>query len=71
MVVLSGSNAEVMAKQLADQLNWTHSSIETRRFPDTEGYIRIPDEVIESIRTEPVELVSNRSEEHTSELQSH
>ncbi|MFL2882642.1 MAG: ribose-phosphate pyrophosphokinase-like domain-containing protein [Candidatus Poseidoniaceae archaeon] len=59
MVVLSGSNAEIMAKQLAEELNWAHSSIETRRFPDTEGYIRIPDEVIESIRTEPVVLVSN------------
>jgi len=59
MVVLSGSNAEIMAKQLAEELNWAHSSIETRRFPDTEGYIRIPDETIESIRTEPVVLVSN------------
>ena len=59
MVILSGSNAEIMAKQLAGELNWSHFSIETRRFPDTEGYIRIPDEVIESIRTEPVVLVSN------------
>ncbi len=59
MVVLSGSNAQPMANQLALELNWEHHSIETRRFPDTEGYIRIPDDVIESIRSQPVVLVSN------------
>ena len=59
MVVLSGSNARAMAIELADELQWEHLSIETRRFPDTEGYIRIPDEVIDSIRKEPVVLVSN------------
>ena len=59
MVVLSGSNARPMARELAAELNWQHHSIETRRFPDTEGYIRIPDKVIESIRAEPVVLVSN------------
>ena len=41
------------------RLGWAHHSIETRRFPDTEGYIRIPDEMIDSIREEQVVLVSN------------
>ena len=59
MVVLSGSNAKTMAIQLAEVLNWEHHNVETRRFPDTEGYIRIPDDLIEDIRKEPVVLVSN------------
>ena len=59
MVVLSGSNSKPLAEQLAESLNWEHHSLETRRFPDTEGYIRIPDEVIEAVRKEPVVLVSN------------
>ena len=59
MVVLSGSNAKTMAMQLAGVLNWEHHNVETRRFPDTEGYIRIPDDLIEDIRKESVVLVSN------------
>ena len=59
MVVLSGSNAKTMAIQLAEVLNWEHHNVETRRFPDTEGYIRIPDDLIEDIRKESVVLVSN------------
>ena len=49
MVVVSGSNATVMAKQLADTLGLEHHSLETRRFPDTEGYIRIPTETLSLI----------------------
>jgi ribose-phosphate pyrophosphokinase len=48
-----------MAQQLATTLGWAHHPLETRRFPDTEGYIRIPTETIEAIRSEPVVLVSN------------
>ena len=59
MVVVSGSNAGAMAKQLADALGWAHHPLETRRFPDTEGYIRIPTDSIEAIRSEPVVVVSN------------
>ena len=59
MVVVSGSNAGPMAKQLAASLGWVHHPLETRRFPDTEGYIRIPSETIEAIRNEPVVVVSN------------
>ena len=59
MVVLSGSNSRPMAEELAKELGCEHYSIETRRFPDTEGYIRIPDEVIDAIRREKVVLVSN------------
>ena len=59
MVVVSGSNAAIMAKQLADSMGWKHHALETRRFPDTEGYIRIPSEAIDALREEPVVLVSN------------
>ena len=59
MVVVSGSNAGAMAQQLADALGWAHHPLETRRFPDTEGYIRIPTDTIEAIRSEPVVVVSN------------
>ena len=59
MVVVSGSNSGPMAEQLAEALGWTHHRIETRRFPDTEGYIRIPTDALEAIRNEPVVVVSN------------
>ena len=59
MVVVSGSNAQQVAEQLAVALNWDHVQLEARRFPDTEGYIRIPEDQIESIRKEPVVVVSN------------
>lgn len=59
MVVVSGSNAQQVAEQLALALNWNHVQLEARRFPDTEGYIRIPEDQIEAIRKEPVVVVSN------------
>jgi ribose-phosphate pyrophosphokinase len=59
MVVVSGSNAQQVAEQLALALSWDHVQLEARRFPDTEGYIRIPEDQIEAIRKEPVVVVSN------------
>lgn len=59
MVVVSGSNSSSLAQQLADELGWVHHPLETRRFPDTEGYVRIPDGARDSVRAEPVVLVSN------------
>ena len=59
MVVVSGSNAQQVAEQLALALNWDHVQLEARRFPDTEGYIRIPEDQIEAIRKEHVVVVSN------------
>jgi ribose-phosphate pyrophosphokinase len=59
MVVVSGSNSGAMAQQLADALGWSHHALETRRFPDTEGYVRIPSTLIDAVRSEPVVLVSN------------
>ena len=56
MVVLSGSNSRLLAEQLAASLEWEHHQLETRRFPDSEGYIRIPSETIEAVRKEPVVL---------------
>ena len=59
MVVVSGSNSRALAIDLANELGWDHHSLEARRFPDSEGYIRIPEEAIEAVRKEPVILVSN------------
>jgi len=59
MVVVSGSNSRALAIDLAGHLGWEHHSLEARRFPDSEGYIRIPEEAIGSVRKEPVVLVSN------------
>lgn len=59
MVVVSGSNSRALAEDLANQLDWEHHSLEARRFPDSEGYIRIPEDSIEAVRKEPVVLVSN------------
>lgn len=59
MVVVSGSNSRALAIDLAEHLGWEHHSLEARRFPDSEGYIRIPEEAIGSVRKEPVVLVSN------------
>ncbi len=59
MVVVSGSNAQQVAEQLAKALGWNHVKLEARRFPDSEGYIRIPEDEIKAIRSEPVVVVSN------------
>ena len=59
MVVVSGSNSRALAIDLAKELGWEHHSLEARRFPDSEGYIRIPEKSIEAVRSEPVVLVSN------------
>lgn len=59
MVVVSGSNSRALAMDLAKELEWEHHSLEARRFPDSEGYIRIPEKSIEAVRKEPVVLVSN------------
>ena len=59
MVVVSGSNSTALAKELANELNMVHHRLEARRFPDSEGYFRVPSESINDIRSEPVILVSN------------
>ena len=59
MVVVSGSNSRALAIDLAKELGWEHDSLEARRLPDSEGYIRIPDSSHDAVRREPVVLVSN------------
>ena len=59
MVVVSGSSGRDVAKALAPLLDTQYIELVTRRFPDSEGYVRIPEDAIDSIRTEPVILVSN------------
>ena len=59
MVVVSGSNSRELAQELALHLDWDLHDLEARRFPDSEGYFRIPEEAIEDVRKEPVVLVSS------------
>ena len=59
MVVVSGSSGRDVAEALAPLLGMQYIELVTRRFPDSEGYVRIPEDVIDSIRAEPVILVSN------------
>ena len=59
MVVVSGSTSRALAMDLAEELGWEHHVLEARRFPDSEGYIRIPEDAIAAVRKEPVVLVSN------------
>ena len=59
MVVVSGSSGRDVAEALAPLLGMQYIELVTRRFPDSEGYVRIPEYVIDSIRAEPVILVSN------------
>ncbi|MDC0056418.1 ribose-phosphate diphosphokinase [Deltaproteobacteria bacterium] len=59
MPVVSGSSAKGLAKDLAKELDWQHVQIESRRFPDTEGYVRIPEASIDSLRNQDVVVVSN------------
>ena len=59
MPVVSGSSGRAIAESLAPLLDMEHIELISRRFPDGEGYVRVPSESIESVRSEPVVLVSN------------
>ncbi|RAH15534.1 MAG: hypothetical protein CMB58_005445 [Methanobacteriota archaeon] len=59
MPVVSGSSGRELATSLAGVLGMEHVSLESRKFPDGEGYVRVPRESFEQIRSEPVILVSN------------
>jgi len=56
---VSGSSGRDVAEALAPLLGMQYIELVTRRFPDSEGYVRIPEDAIDSIRAEPVILVSN------------
>ena len=58
MPVVSGSNAPDLAADLAAALGWEHHPLEVRRFPDSEGYVRVPRSSIDSIRSESVVVVA-------------
>ncbi len=59
MPVVSGSSGRAIAEALAPLLGMDSVDLVSRRFPDGEGYVRVPSESIESVRSEPVVLVSN------------
>ncbi len=59
MLVVSGSSCRHIAEDMAKLLGCEHHPLEARRFPDSEGYFRVPESSIEKIRSTTVILVSN------------
>ena len=59
MPVLSGTSGAEIAEKLAPILGMDNLTLESRRFPDGEAYVRIPPESIDAVRSEKVILVSN------------
>jgi ribose-phosphate pyrophosphokinase len=59
MPIVSGANGQKIASSLAAIMDMEHVIMEDRRFPDGEGYVRLPNDAIESVRSEKVILVSN------------
>ncbi|MGB1461680.1 MAG: ribose-phosphate diphosphokinase [Candidatus Thalassarchaeaceae archaeon] len=59
MPVLSGASGADIASGISPILGMEHITLESRRFPDGEAYVRIPPESIGSVRSERVVLVSN------------
>ncbi len=59
MPVVSGTNGGQLASALADELGFEHHPLDARRFPDSEGYVRVPAESIDAVRSEPVVIVAS------------
>ena len=59
MPVVSGSSSRDVATSLAPLIGMQYIELESRRFPDGEGYVRVPSNAIDAVRSEPVVLVSN------------
>lgn len=59
MPVVSGSSGRGVAISLAPLIGMQYIELESRRFPDGEGYVRVPSDAIDAVRSEPVVLVSN------------
>ena len=59
MPVLSGSSSASLAASLAASLGWEHHPLEARRFPDSEGYVRVRTPSIDAVRSGPCVLVAN------------
>ncbi len=59
MPVVSGSSGRDVAASLAPLLGMQYIELVSRRFPDGEGYVRVPSDAIDAVRAEPVVLVSN------------
>tara|TARA_B100000686_G_C16570837_1_gene852844 strand:- start:76 stop:1005 length:930 start_codon:yes stop_codon:yes gene_type:complete len=59
MPVVSGSSGRDLAISLAGIMGMEYVDLESRKFPDGEGYVRVPSDSFELVRSEPVILVSN------------
>ncbi len=59
MPVVSGSSSRDVATSLAPLIGMQYIELESRKFPDGEGYVRVPSDAIDAVRSEPVVLVSN------------
>ena len=56
---MSGSSSRDVATSLAPLIGMQYIELESRKFPDGEGYVRVPSGAIDAVRSEPVVLVSN------------
>ena len=59
MPVVSGSSSREVAQTLSPLLGMQYIELMNRRFPDGEGYVRVPEDAIDAIRSEATVLVSN------------
>ena len=59
MPVVSGSSSREVAQSLSPLLGMQYTELVSRRFPDGEGYVRVPEDAIDAVRSEATVLVSN------------
>lgn len=59
MIVVPGSTSNKLATNLADELGIGLAKVETKRFPDDEGYVRLDTEIETGLDNEEVILVQN------------
>jgi len=59
MPVVSGSSSREVAQTLSPLLGMQYIELVSRRFPDGEGYVRVPEDAIDAVRREATVLVSN------------
>lgn len=59
MPVVSGSSSREVAQTLSPLLGMQYIELVSRRFPDGEGYVRVPEDAIDAVRSEATVLVSN------------
>ena len=59
MAVVSSASLGLIAEEVAAELGMESRRLESRRFPDGEGYVRVPEDAFDAVRSEPVILVAS------------